>query len=153
MAWIYLNATNPAPPAGAENVHFRADETHLGTQADPLPVSAYYMPPITVRFMIANGSSGANVALNDESEIAGSVSKCTVLVTKSDAAVDLTFKIKQNGTDVFSADPTVSAGAAAGSKFAFTNLTSSPLAIAAVDIFTMDIASGSSDWKFIAKLE
>src|SRR5690348_3502836 len=114
MAWIYLNATNPAPPAGAENVHFRADETHLGTQADPLPVSAYYMPPIKVRFVIASGAAGSNVALNDAAEVAGSVSKCSVVVTKSDAAVDLTFKIKQNGTDVFVADPTVPAGSAAG---------------------------------------
>jgi hypothetical protein len=153
MAWIELNATNPAPPAGAQNVHFRADETHLGTQADPTPVSAYYMPPITVRFMIANGSAGTNVALNDDAEVAGTVSTCTVVVTRSAAAVDLTFKIRKNGTDVFSADPTVAAGAAAGSKFEFTNLTSSPLAITAGDIFTMDITSGTSDWKFIAKLE
>lgn len=42
--YIKLNATNPAPPAGAQNAHFRTDATHLGTSADPEPVSAYIAP-------------------------------------------------------------------------------------------------------------
>lgn len=114
---------------------------------------AFKVLPIKVRFIIADGSVGTNIALNDDADSAGSVTKCVVVVTKSDAATALTFKIKQNGTDVFSTDPTIAAGAAGGSVSAFTALTSSPLAIAAGDIFTMDISSGSSSWKFIAKLE
>lgn len=55
MSWIELNATDPAPPAGAQNVHFREDSTHLGTQSDPLPVSAYLSP-----FRGDSGSGGAS---------------------------------------------------------------------------------------------
>lgn len=254
MPWIALNATTPAPPDGMQNVHFRADTTHLGTSIDPEPVSAYapntggaviktadyvltaadcgklivansasaitFTLPAAipfpqwevrianigagalsiapgsltldgadsavsvaqfqglsvandgtnyyssrgvssssgsqsprVQFFISDGSSGTNVALNDDAETAFSVTKCTVIVTQSDPSTALIFAIKKNGTDVFAAGPNVAAGAAAGSKSSFTNLTSSPLAIAAGDIFTMDISSGSSSWKFIARLE
>ncbi|MFZ0662537.1 MAG: hypothetical protein WAM66_07595 [Acidobacteriaceae bacterium] len=114
---------------------------------------AFDLLPMVVRFVIPDGSVGTDIALNDAADRVGSVSKCTVIVTASDAAVALTFAIKKNGSDVFSADPTIAAGAAAGSVSTFTTLTASPLAIAAGDIFTMDIASGSSSWKFIAKLE
>lgn len=41
MAWIKLNATTPAAPEGAENVHFRQEAGHDGTQSDPIPTSAY----------------------------------------------------------------------------------------------------------------
>ncbi|HEX5235125.1 MAG TPA: hypothetical protein VFW25_07350 [Silvibacterium sp.] len=188
--YIELDASNPAPPAGAQNVHFRTDNTHLGTQDDPVPTSAFLSPftgdsgaggasglvpgpsagdaaankflhaggsfqtlPVTVRFEISNGATGTNIALQDAASRAGSVKKCTVVVTKSDASTPLTFKIKKNGTDVFSTDPTIAAGAAVGSIGTFTALTSSPLPIASADVFSMDIASGSSSWQFIAKLE
>lgn len=55
MAWIKLNATTPAAPSGAQNVHFRTDSTHLGTEADPLSVSAYLSP-----FTGDSGSGGAS---------------------------------------------------------------------------------------------
>lgn len=55
MAWIKLNATDPAPPAGAQNVHFRQDAAHLGTAADPSPVSAYVGP-----FTGDSGAGGAS---------------------------------------------------------------------------------------------
>jgi hypothetical protein len=65
----------------------------------------------------------------------------------------LTFKIKKNGTNVFSVDPTVAAGTSGGTLSTFTTLTSSPLPVAANDIFTIDITSGASDWAFTAVLE
>lgn len=113
----------------------------------------FELPPLTVAFIVPDGSTGTNIALQDAAPRAGSVKQCVVTVTASDGAVALTFKIKQNGTDVFSADPSIAAGAAAGSKSTFTTLTSVPLAVAAGDVFSMDITSGSSSWKFIAKLE
>jgi hypothetical protein len=44
MAWIELNASDPAAPAGAQNVHFRTDQSHTGAQDDPYPTSAYLSP-------------------------------------------------------------------------------------------------------------
>lgn len=45
MAWIKLNATKPAAnETGAENVHFRKEAGHAGTQSDPEPVSAFSYP-------------------------------------------------------------------------------------------------------------
>lgn len=44
MSWINLNATDPAAPAGAQNVHFRTDAAHLGTESDPLPTTAFLAP-------------------------------------------------------------------------------------------------------------
>jgi hypothetical protein len=44
MAWIKLNATTPAAPEDAENVHFRQEAGHEGTQSDPNPVSAFTYP-------------------------------------------------------------------------------------------------------------
>jgi hypothetical protein len=41
MAWIELNATMPAAPEGARNVHFRQEGGHSGAQGDPIPTSAY----------------------------------------------------------------------------------------------------------------
>jgi hypothetical protein len=76
------------------------------------------------------------------------------VVTKaSDPTTDLTFKIKKNGTDVFSSDPTVAHATAAGTVSTFTALTSSPLSIAADDVFTIDISSWTSTWQFTAQLE
>jgi hypothetical protein len=43
MAWIKLNATDPAAPEGARNIHFRQESGHDGTQSDPIPTSAYLM--------------------------------------------------------------------------------------------------------------
>lgn len=114
---------------------------------------SFQLLPMTVRFVIPNGQAGTNVALMDSAPRPGSVSKCVVVVTASDASAQLTFRIKQNGTDVFSTNPVVAAGAAVGSSFSFSTLTATPLAIAAGDVFSMDILTGTSSWQFIAKLE
>lgn len=42
MSWIKLNATTPAAPGGAANVHFRKEAGHAGTESDPIPTSAFY---------------------------------------------------------------------------------------------------------------
>lgn len=52
---VELNASNPAAPAGAQNVHFREDAGHLGTDADPRPVSAFLEP-----FTGDSGEGGAS---------------------------------------------------------------------------------------------
>lgn len=186
---IELNASDPAPPAGAQNVHFRKDAAHLGTESDPIPTSAFIdafagdsgsggasglvpapaagdaaagkflhadgsfeLPPLPVVFILNDGSSGSGVGPLLIAPRAGKVTKCILAVKSSDASTALTFAIKQNGTDVFSSDPTSAAGTAAGTVTTFTTLTSSPLAIAEGDVFTIDISSGSSDWSFTALL-
>lgn len=110
---------------------------------------------ITVQFMMAIGTTGTILTPPGRliAPRAGAVNKCKVIVNTSDPSVPLTFRIKQNGVDVFSADPTIAAGTAVGVLSTFTTLTSTPLAIAADDIFTIDITSGSSLWSFTAQLE
>jgi hypothetical protein len=109
--------------------------------------------PLVIGFVMATGATGTNVGPDLIAPRAGSVTKCKVVTKASDPSTDLTFKIKQNGTDVFSADPTVAHGTAGGTVSTFTTLTSSPLAIAADDVFTIDVTSGTSTWQFTAQLE
>lgn len=52
--WIELNASDPAPPAGEQNVHFRTDAAHLGTEADPVPTSAFVPNTGAVNVQTAN---------------------------------------------------------------------------------------------------
>jgi hypothetical protein len=108
-----------------------------------------------VGFMLSSGATGNTITPPGRliAPRAGIVTKCKVIVNAADGGIALTFRIKQNGTDVFTGDPTIPAGSAAGTLFTFTNLTSSPLAIAADDIFTIDITAGSSSWAFTAQLE
>jgi hypothetical protein len=187
--YIELNATNPAPPAGAQNVHFREDATHLGTSADPRPVSAYVVPmtgdtgsggasglvpapaagdaaagkvfgaagafellPLTIGFCVLDGSTGTSDGPLLVIPRAGSISKCTISITASDSSTALSFRIKRNGTDIFSLDPTFAAAVAVPEVSISTALTSTPLAVASGDQFTIDITSGSSSWKFTAQL-
>jgi hypothetical protein len=101
---------------------------------------------LTINFIVNDGSAGTNIGPELPAPHAGTVSRCKVVTKASDASVDLTFKIKQNGVDVFSSDPTVAHGTAGGTLSTFTALTSSPLPVADGDIFTIDITSGSSAW-------
>lgn len=109
--------------------------------------------PIVIFFSIPNGNTGSNVALYAAAPRTGKVTTCVVTVTKSDPSTNLTFKILKNGTDVFGTDPTVAAGATAGTTFTFATLTSSPLSINAGDVFNMSITSGTANWEFTAQLE
>jgi hypothetical protein len=127
------------------------------TASYPLASSGGSTPNIVLRpmvgFIINDGSPGTNVGPILIARQAGQVIKCKIVVKASDAAIDLTFKIKQNGTDVFSADPTITHGTASGTITTSVALTSVPLAVAADDLFTIDITSGSSAWQFTAQLE
>lgn len=79
MAWIKLNATTPAPPEGARNVHFRQDPGHSGTQADPIPVSAYYPllggvnPQTGTSYTVLAADQGKLVTLSNASPVAVSL--------------------------------------------------------------------------------
>jgi hypothetical protein len=106
-----------------------------------------------VGFDINNGSTGTNVGPMLPANNAGVVNKCVIVTKASDAVTDLTFKIKKNGTDVFSVDPTITHGTASGTLTTVTTLTSVPLSVAANDVFTIDITSGTSTWQFTAQLE
>lgn len=108
---------------------------------------------MVIGFVIATGATGTNVGPELLAFRPGFVTKCKIVVKASDASTDLTIVIKQNGTSVFTSNPTVTHGSSAGSVFTFTALTSSPLAVNADDVFTIDITSGTSSWQFTAQLE
>lgn len=108
--------------------------------------------PLVVGFAMGSGATGTGLAYAVAPR-AGQIGKCKILVTKSDAATDLTFLIKKNGTNVFTSNPTVTHGAAAGSLSTSTSLTSVPLTVAADDIFSIDVTSGTTSWVFTAQLE
>jgi hypothetical protein len=77
----------------------------------------------------------------------GSLTKCVVTTKASDSSTALTFLIRQNGTSII--NPTVAAATATGtvSTFAFGST------VAASDVFSMDISSGTTRWQFTAQLE
>lgn len=108
---------------------------------------------LVIGFVMASGATGTNVGPMLAAPRAGSLTKCVITVKASDSSTALTFKIKQNGTDIFSTDPTIAAGTASGTVTTSTSLTISPLTVAANDVFSIDISSGSSSWQFTAQLE
>lgn len=108
---------------------------------------------IVIGFIMNTGATGTNVGPDLIAPRPGTISKCKVVTKASDATTDLTFKVKQNGTDIFSADPTVTHGTASGTISTFTALTSAPLSVSADDVFTIDITSGSSSWQCTIQLE
>jgi hypothetical protein len=108
---------------------------------------------LVIGFVINSGTVGTNVGKYAIAPRTGTLSKCKVAVASSDGSTQLVFTIKKNGTAVFTTSPTIAAGAAAGTLSTFTGLTSSPLSVAADDLFTIDITSGSSSWAFTAQLE
>jgi hypothetical protein len=140
--------TVPAPVAGtaAAGKFLKAD----GTWAVPPGAGA---AGLTVGFIINSGAAGTNVGPMLAAPRAGTFSKCVIVTKASDGSTGLTIKIKQNGTDVFSADPTVAAGTASGTVSTSAALTSVPLPVAAGDVFSIDVATGTSAWNFTAQLE
>jgi hypothetical protein len=110
-----------------------------------------------IGFLVNDGSVGVNVcpiliAARDSAYGSGAT-QCKTVIKQSDPSIGLTFKIKQNGVDIFSADPNVAAGTAGGTIVTSTSLTPMPLVETADDLFTLDITSGSSAWQFTAQLE
>lgn len=109
--------------------------------------------PIVIGFVINSGAAGTNVGPMLAAPAAGSITKCVVVTKASDGSTALAFLIKQNGTNIFTTNPSVSAGTGSGSVWTFIGLTSSPLVIAAGDVFSIDITSGTGSWQFTAQLE
>lgn len=109
--------------------------------------------PVTFGYVLNSGNTGTNVAPILISPRAGSLTKCKVVTKASDAATALTFKINKNGVDVFAVDPTVAANTSPGTISTFTNLTSTPLTVAADDTFTIDVTSGTATWQVTILLE
>jgi hypothetical protein len=109
--------------------------------------------PILIGFAIGNGTVGTNVGPMLASPRASSVTKCVVTTKASDSLLGLVFRIKKNGTNVFSSNPSLVAGTGSGTVTVFTSLTSSPLAVALSDVFSLDILTGSSNWQFAAQME
>ena len=108
---------------------------------------------LVIGFIINNGAVGNNVGPELAAPRAATVSKCVIVTKTSDGTTALTFRIKMNGVDVFSVDPTVAAGTVGGTVSSTSSLTSSPLSVSASDVFTIDITSGSPNWSFSAQLE
>jgi hypothetical protein len=115
-------------------------------------LAASDIPLLGIGFILNSGATGTNVGPELTAPRAGSFTKCVIVTKASDGVTALTFKIKKNGTNVFSVDPTVAAGTAAGTVTTVTTLTTSPLPVAANDVFTLDITSGTSTWQFTAQL-
>ena len=120
-------------------------------------------PTVVVGFIMNSGATGTNVGPMLPAPRAATVNVVTVVIQASDPSVALTFRINQapllatglanDPSDIFLADPTIPANTAADTVFQFTNLTTSPLPVAYNDVFSIDITSGSSDWRFTAVLE
>lgn len=108
---------------------------------------------VVIGFIINSGSTGTAVGPYLTAPRAGSLTKCVIVVKTSDPTVGLAFRINQNGVNIFSSDPTVAAGTSAGTVSISTSLTSSPLPVAANDVFTIDITSGTIAWAFTTTLE
>jgi len=105
-----------------------------------------------VGFVINDGSAGTNIGPMLAAARAGAFQRCFGVVKAADGSTALTFTIKRAGVSVFAAPGSVSAGAASGTVFTIP-LSATPLPVALHDVFTMDISSGGSAWKFTAQLE
>ena len=129
-----------------------------GTNTTQIATTAFVQAAVSstnlvIGFVVNNGAAGSNVGPMLQAPRAGTVSKCVIVTKSSDGTTGLTFRIKKNGTDVFTSDPSVAAGTASGTTNSSTSLTSSPLSVAAGDVFQIDITSGSPNWAFTAQLE
>jgi hypothetical protein len=109
--------------------------------------------PLVMGFVLGSGATGNNVGPILIASRAGHFTKCKVVIKASDPSNSLTFRIKQNGADIFASDPTLAAGTASGTVLTFTGLTSSPLTVAGDDLFTVDVTSGTAFWQVTIQLE
>jgi hypothetical protein len=157
--------TNPAAPAGRVNGKWLASAPYpLVVLVNNVPVTMQFrdfsvdLPDVgsgsVIGFVMNSGATGTNVGAMMIAPHAGAITKVKLVTKASDAAIDLTFDIKQNGVSIFTAPLTVAHGTASGTLTTFAGvLTSSPLAIAADDIFTIDITSGAATWQFTVQIE
>lgn len=119
-----------------------------GAGADPS-----YASVLVIGFILATGVTGVNVGPELPAPRVGGLTRCVIVTKASDPATALTFKVKQNGVDVFAADPSIPGGTSPGTVTVVTNLTSSPLSVARDDVFTIDVTSGSTLWQATIQLE
>ena len=105
-----------------------------------------------IGFVINDGTPGVDIGPKLISPIAGNINQCVGVVDASDLVAPLNFEIKRGGVSVFAAPGVVGAGASPGTIF-LISLSSVPLAVAKHDVFSIDIISGTSNWKFTAQLE
>lgn len=150
---INLDDSNPAAPSGNINVKWQK-----GSQTGTDPASGYpifsvsaYIPDgaaaLVIGFIINTGVTGTNVGPELPAPRAGTISSVIVVTKTSDSSTPFQFDIKQNGTSIFTGTlPTVSAATAPGTVSTFTSLTSTPLAVAKSDVFTINIIQGTASW-------
>jgi hypothetical protein len=115
-------------------------------------VQSQVIGPI-IGFVINTGATGTNVGPMLPAPYDGTANIVTVVVKASDPDTPLSFRINQNGTDIFVTDPSIPAGTTSGMIFGYADETEQPLAVNYNDIFTIDILTGSSSWEFTAVLE
>jgi len=143
-----LGGNCPAPPAGSAAAGYvlRAD----GTWGPAVAGGG-----LVVGFMLAAATIGTTVTPPGRllAPRNGFVSRCKVVVNAVDSGIPLTFRIKQNGTSVFTSDNTVATSTTVGTVLTFTNLTSTPLPVSVDDVFTLDITGGSAVWSATIQLE
>ena len=111
--------------------------------------------PMVIGFMLASAITGTTLTPPGRllAPRNGFVSRCKVVVNAVDSGTALTFRIKQNGSSVFTSDITLATSTAVGTVLTFTNLTSTPLPVSVDDVFTLDITSGSAQWSATIQLE
>jgi len=159
---IAFSSSTPAPPAGDQDITIQSDGGTPQQIISAYPkraTSSLYgtvlatAPPLVIGFVLNNGATGTNVGPMLAAARAGTLSKCVVVTKASDPAVALTFAIKQNGVAIFTAAPTIASATASGTVSTFTALTTTPLPVAAGDVFSIDITSGSATWQATVQVE
>lgn len=135
--------------AGGQLVAVKADDTGLEFRT----LASADVPLLVVGFILNTGATGTNVGPQLVAPRAGGFTKCKVVTKASDPAVPLTFRIRKNGTSIFSTNPTLAAATAPGTLNTFAGLIVSPLPVAADDLFTIDVTSGSAAWQATIQLE
>jgi hypothetical protein len=115
-------------------------------------VQAFTTTPI-VGFWVPSGVAGVNVGPMLPSGRAGDTSQVAVVVKTSDALVNLSFDILQNGASIFQQPPVIPAATLAGALLVVTNLASTPLTVAQNDVFSISVLAGSASWAFVAQLQ
>lgn len=161
---IHLKDGTPATPSGKQNVKWQQGAPYGDTATvDGVTIAvtatdvSAYIPDVgsgtVIGFVINDGTAGTNVGPMLAAAHSGLITKCKVVTKASDGATALTFLIKKNGTNIFSANPTVAAGTASATVSTFTALTSTPIVVAADDVFSIDITGGGPAWKVSIQLE
>lgn len=108
---------------------------------------------VVLGFIINNGTPGTNIGPMLQLPRAGTFSKAVIITKASDPTIPLTVRIKKNGVDIFTSDPTVAAGTASGTVSSSSSFTSVPLNVLATDVFSFDITQGSAAWQFTFQVE